>query len=90
MRISYPGFDFKEDIGRISFMILELDKKTKELEFEYSQNLAEKAEKKKNYIKAIHYYQECLDILKKDGIFEDTESRIKKFDKKLGNLQKHL
>ena len=84
------GFDIKDDIGRISFMILELDKKNKELELEYAQKIGEKAEKKKDYIKAINYYQECLTILRKDGIFEDTESRIKKLEKKLANLQKQL
>ncbi|MHA2008320.1 MAG: hypothetical protein ACXABO_11840 [Promethearchaeota archaeon] len=84
------GFEMQEEIGRISFMILELDKKTKELEFEYALKVAEKAEKKKDYIKAINYYQECLDILENDGIFEETETRIKKLEKKLGNLQKHL
>jgi len=84
------GFDMKEDIGRISFMILELDKKNKELELEYALKIGEKAEKKKDYIKAINYYKECLVILKKDGIFEDTESRIKKLEKKLVSLQKQL
>jgi hypothetical protein len=84
------GFDMKEDIGRISFMILELDKKNRELELEYALKIGEKAEKKKDYIKAINYFKECLAILKKDGIFEDSESRIKKLEKKLVSLQKQL
>ncbi|MHA2037153.1 MAG: hypothetical protein ACW972_00340 [Promethearchaeota archaeon] len=84
------GFDMKEAIGRISFMILELDKKNKELELEYALKIGEKAEKKKDYIKAINYYKECLAILRKDGIFEDTESRIKKLEKRLTSLQKQL
>jgi hypothetical protein len=84
------GFDMKEDVGRIAFMILELDKRNKELELEYARKIGEKAEKKKDYIKAINYYKECLVILRKDGIFEDSESRIKKLEKKLANLQKQL
>jgi hypothetical protein len=84
------GFDMKPEIGRVSFMILELDKKNKELELEYALKIGEKAEKKKDYIKAINHYRECLTILRKDGIFEDTESRIKKLEKKLTSLQKQL
>ena len=84
------GFDLKEDIGRISFMSLELDKKIKELEYQYALKVGEKAEKKKNYIKAINYYKEGLNMLEDSTMFEDTESRIKKLEKKLTNLQKHL
>jgi len=84
------GFDMKTEIGRISFMILELDKKNKELELEYALKIGEKAEKKKDYIKAINHYKECLTILRKDGLFEDSESRIRKLDKKLASLQKQL
>lgn len=84
------GFDLIEEIGKISFMILELDKKIKELELEYALKVGEKAEKKKDYIKAINYYKEGLKILEDSSVFEDTESRIKKLEKKLINLQKHL
>ena len=84
------GFDLKDDIGRISFMSLELDKKIKELELEYALKVGEKAAKKKNYIKAINYYKEGLIILEDSSIFEDSVSRIKKLEKKLTNLQKHL
>ena len=71
-------------------MILELDKKIKELELEYALRIGEKAEKKKNYIKAINYYKEGLKFLENSSVFEDSESRIKKLEKKLTNLQKHL
>ncbi len=84
------GFDFKDQVGKISFMILELDKKIKELELEYALRIGEKAEKKKNYIKAINYYKEGLKFLENSSVFEDSESRIKKLEKKLTNLQKHL
>ena len=84
------GFDIKEDIGRISFMVLELDKKIKELELEYALNAGEKAEKKKDYINAIKYYKQGLIILEDVSIFNGNESRVKKLEKKIQNLQKHL
>ncbi|MFX1427785.1 MAG: hypothetical protein ACFFBE_15130 [Promethearchaeota archaeon] len=84
------GFDFKEDIGRISFMVLELDKKISDLELEYSLNAGEKAEKRKDYINAINHYQKGLKLLRKAEAFNGNESRIKKLEKKITQLQKHL
>jgi len=84
------GFDYKEEVGRISFMILELDKKIKELELEYAFKVGEKAEKKKDYVKAINYYQQGLKILDDAQSFNGNESRIKKLNKKIANLQKNL
>lgn len=84
------GFDLKDEVGKISFLILELDKKIKELELEYALKVGEKAVKKKDYIKAINYYKEGLKFLEDSSVFEDSESRIKKLEKKLTNLQKHL
>ncbi|MFX1503320.1 MAG: hypothetical protein ACFFDH_20325 [Promethearchaeota archaeon] len=84
------GFDFKEDIGRISFSVLELDKKIKEMDLEYALIAAEKAEKKKDYINAINYYKQGLKILRDVQDFNGNESQIKKLEKKILNLQKHL
>ena len=84
------GFDYKEEVGRISFMILELDKKIKELELEYALKVGEKAEKKKDYIKAINYYQQGLKILEDVQDLNGNESRIKKLKKKISNIQKNL
>ena len=84
------GFDFKEEVGRISFMVLELDKKIKELELEYALNMGEKAEKKKYYIKAINYYKKGLEIMKNVQDLNGHDSRIKKIEKKVSNLQKNL
>ena len=84
------GFDYREEVGRISFMILELDKKIKELELEYALNIGEKAEKKKDYIKAINYYQQGLKILNDAQDLDGNDSRIKKLKKKIANLQKNL
>ncbi|MFX1390065.1 MAG: hypothetical protein ACFE9Z_08390 [Promethearchaeota archaeon] len=84
------GFDFKEEVGRISFLVLELDGKIKELELEYALKVGEKSEKKKDYIKAINYYKQGLEILNSVQDLNGNESRIKKLKKKISNLQKHL
>ena len=84
------GFDIKEDIGRISFMVLELDKKIKELELEYTLKAGENAEKRKDYINAINYCKQALNILRDVQNLNGNESKIKKLEKKILNLQKHL
>ena len=84
------GFDFKEEIGRISFMVLENDKRISDLDLEYSLNAGEKAEKRKDYINAINHYQQGLVLLRKAENFNGNESRIKKLEKKIINLQKNL
>lgn len=84
------GFDMKEDIGRISFMILEVDKKIRGLDLEYTLNAGEKAEKRKDYINAINYFRQGLILLRKAEEVNGNESRIKKLEKKIQNLQKHL
>lgn len=84
------GFDMKEDIGRISFLVLELDKKIRELDLEYTLNAGEKAEKRKDYINAINYYRQGLILLREAEEVNGNESRIKKLEKKIKNLQKHL
>lgn len=84
------GFDNREEVGRISFMILELDKKIKELELEYALKVGDKAEKKKDYVKAINYYQQGLKILNDAQGLNGNETRLKKLKKKIVNLQKNL
>ncbi|MFX1242219.1 MAG: hypothetical protein ACFFA7_13300 [Promethearchaeota archaeon] len=84
------GFDYTEEVGRISFMILELDKKIKELDLEYALKMGDKAEKRKDFITAINYYKQSLKILEDVQEFNGNESRIKKLKKKITNLQKSL
>ncbi len=84
------GFDNIEEVGRISFMILELDKKIKELDLEYALKIGEKAEKKKDYVRAINYYQQGLKILNNAQTLNGNETRLKKLNKKIVNLQKNL
>ncbi|MFX1314039.1 MAG: hypothetical protein ACFFHD_15745 [Promethearchaeota archaeon] len=84
------GFDFEQNIGKISFMVLELDKKIKKLELDYVLGIGEKSEKKKDYINAINYYKQGLKILDDVAAINENESKIKKLEKKISNLQKHL
>lgn len=84
------GFDFKLAIGRISFMVLELDKKIKAIEIDFYIEAGEKAEKRKDYINAIQYFQQAITFLSDTSIFKgiENQSRIKKLEKKVFNLQK--
>jgi tetratricopeptide (TPR) repeat protein len=84
------GFDLKLDIGRISFIVLELDKKIKGIEIDYCLEAGEKAEKKKDYINAIQHFKQAIDLLSDESIFKGngSESKIKKLEKRVLNLQK--
>ncbi len=84
------GFEFNKDIGKISFMILELDKKMMKLELDFELQAAEKAEKRKSFIDAISHYQKAVKILEDDVNSSDIESKIKKFNKKIAKLQANL
>ena len=81
------GFNFKNEIGKISFMILELDKIITEMELEFSLNAAENSEKKKNYIDSIRNYKRAINILENDVETNNKESKIKKIQKKIEKLQ---
>ncbi|MFX0026056.1 MAG: hypothetical protein ACFE8M_06550 [Candidatus Hermodarchaeota archaeon] len=80
------GFDFKLDIGRISFLVLELDKKIKNIELNYALEAGEKAEKKKDYINAINNFKQALRIIE----FYGNESKIKKMEKRILSLQNYV
>jgi len=84
------GFNFQKDIGKISFMILELDKKNSQMEIEYAMNAGEAAEKKKNYIDAIRHFKKVVKILEQDPNPESVESRIKKIQKRISKLQSNI
>jgi len=86
------GFNFELDIGRISFMVLELDKKIKSIEIEYALEAGEKAEKKKDYINAIQHFQQAIAFLDESSgdISIGNETKIKKLEKRILNLQSQL
>jgi tetratricopeptide (TPR) repeat protein len=84
------GFDFKNDIGKISFMILETDKKIKQMEIDYAETKADKLEKDRDYINALRFYRIALQVLEDYTILNNSESRIKKLEKKIAKLQKQI
>ncbi|MFX0035161.1 MAG: hypothetical protein ACFE9I_05925 [Candidatus Hermodarchaeota archaeon] len=84
------GFDLKEEIGKISFMVLELDKKIKEIDLDYAMKAGEKAEKRKDYINAINYYQQAVKILENFPDSNGADQKIKKLEKRILNLRKQL
>ncbi|MFX0070200.1 MAG: hypothetical protein ACFFAO_03830 [Candidatus Hermodarchaeota archaeon] len=84
------GFDLQEDIGKISFMVLEVDKKIKEMEIDYAESTAEKLEKSNDYINALRYYRIALKVLEDYSVLDHSESRMKKIEKKVVKLQKQI
>ena len=84
------GFDFQKEIGKISFSVLELDKKLKEMEIDYAETTAEKLEKNKDYINALRYYRIALKVLEDYSILNESDSRIKKLEKKVTKIQNQM
>lgn len=84
------GFNFELSIGKISFIILELDKKIKALEIDFCLEFGEKAEKKKDYFNAIQNFQSAIGILGNNGGTIENASKIKKLEKRILSLQKQL
>ncbi len=84
------GFDLKKEIGKISFLIFELDKKISETEIDYAFGVVELAEKKKDYLNAINYYQQALKLYNKmENILDINFKRIK-LEKKISKLQNQI
>lgn len=83
-------FNFIIDINKISFIILELEKKTKQIEIDHATEKGEHAEKNKDYINSIYYYQKALDILYDPLFFNAFETRIKKLKKKILKLRTEI
>ena len=84
------GFNFQTDIGKISYMILELDKKNSLMEIEYAMNAGESAEKKKNYIDAIRHFKKVIKILEQNANASNGEAMIKKIEKRIAKLQSNI
>jgi uncharacterized protein (DUF305 family) len=82
------GFNLEPYIGKISYLIVELQQKVNQMEIEYAQKAAENAEKQKDYINSIRHYQQAIKLLEKDLLLNGNESKIKKLEKKIAKLQK--
>jgi len=83
-------FGLKDDISKISSMIFETEKKAKQLELDFALETGENAEKSKDYINAIYYYQKALKILEGFLIYDGSDSRIKKLKKKIIKIREEM
>ena len=83
-------FNLKIEIDRISNMLLELDKQVKQIELDFNIKAAENAEKSGDYINSIQHYQKALKILESFLIYNISDSRIKKFKKKIIKLREEI
>ena len=60
------------------------------MEIDYAENAGEKFEKNNDYINAIRNYKIALKVLEDYSILNDSDSRIKKIEKKIAKLQKQI
>ncbi|MFX1375276.1 MAG: hypothetical protein ACFFA0_05645 [Promethearchaeota archaeon] len=83
-------FNLKEEINKISQMVLDLEKKEKQLELDFALEAGENAEKNGDYLNSINYYQKALKILEGFLIFNVSDSRIKKLKRKIIKLREEI
>ncbi len=83
-------FNFKQDIDKISKLLLELDKEVKQIELDFNLEAGENAEKNGDFINSIQYYQKALKILESFLIYNVSDSRIKKLKKKIMKLREEI
>ena len=83
-------FNLKEDIEKISHIILNLETKERHLELEFVMKAGENAEKNGDYIQSINFYQKGLKILDGFLIFNSSDSRIKKLKKRINKIRAEI
>ncbi|MFX1278972.1 MAG: hypothetical protein ACFFA3_06105 [Promethearchaeota archaeon] len=83
-------FNLKDEINKISQIVLNLEKKEKQLELDFALEAGENAEKNGDYLNSINYYQKALKILESFLIFNISDSRIKKLKKKIIRLREEI
>ncbi|MHA1437787.1 MAG: hypothetical protein ACTSPD_09420 [Promethearchaeota archaeon] len=82
--------NFKTEIGKIAFKILEIIKLNKEIELKFAIEQANKFEKKKNYILALKFLFQVKDIIASENIKGDNERKIQKLNLRIKRLQNLL
>ncbi len=84
-------FGLKDEINKISSMIFETEKKAKQVELDFALETGENAEKSKDFINAIYYYQKALKILEGFLIYDgSSDSQIKKLKKKILKIRREM
>ena len=82
-------FKMETEIGKIAFKILEVIKLNKEVEINFASNQVIKAEKKKDYIKALKYLFQMRELLLYDSEAHN-EKRIVKINQRIQKFQNML
>jgi hypothetical protein len=88
-------FGFQEAEGKLSFKVLDIQKKMVDMELDYYEEAAKKAEKENNHITSINYYKKAIEILRESLHSvqvnpESTKKRIEKLNKKISKIQEKL
>ena len=88
-------FNFQEAEGKLSFKVLDIQKKMVDMELDYYEEAAKKAEKENNHITSINYYKKAIEILRESLHSvqvnpESTKKRIEKLNKKISKIQEKL
>ncbi|MHA1192843.1 MAG: hypothetical protein ACTSP9_11175 [Promethearchaeota archaeon] len=83
-------FKFREEEKRASRLLFKSEKKVKEIELEFSIETGDKSEKNKDYIKAIHNYQNAIKIMEENLIYSVPDPRIKKLKRKILKLREEI
>lgn len=83
-------FKMETEIGKIAYRILEIIKLNKRVELDFAFDQAIKAEKKKDYIKALKYLFQMQDILRIEYDSEIDYKRIERIDQRITKLQNLL
>lgn len=83
-------FNFKEHIQKISQRLFDLESKSKYVELDYNIGMAESAEKNRDFINSINYYQKALQIMEGFLVYNVVDPRIKKIKKKIFKLREEI
>ncbi len=83
-------FKLKDEINKISSLLFETEKKAKQVELDFALEAAENAEKNKDSINAIYYYQKALKLHEGFLIYSGDDSGVKKLRKKILKLREEM
>ena len=83
-------FKLKDETNKISSMLFETEKKAKQVELDFALENAENAEKSKDFINAIYYYQKALKLHEGFLIYSGDDSGVKKLRKKILKIREEM
>jgi tetratricopeptide (TPR) repeat protein len=81
------SLELKDDLNKISQLIFNLDKRSKQIELDFCVEMGENAEKNRDQLGAIHHYQKAIKILEGFLIYNQNDQMIKKLKKKIQRLR---